>query len=223
MVAELDETRWFAAIWRDGEPARWELRPFAEADLELAARHARDAGFQWSHTFLLQVLAGPTPAGHRMIEQLADGGALRPLDGGALEVELRRQIAELQTKLRDNELAAEAGNLGRESAHFDPRAVAKGMFPTHIGPGGAHFSDGTVLSPSVVEDFERFKQVADARALLKANDWVEGDPGEWFPASSLRIPSRASSWAGEAWAINVDMCSPAILRALAILAEEVQL
>jgi len=104
------ETRWFAAIWRDGEPPRWELRPFHEDDLVLAARHARDAGFQWSETYLLQVLAGPTPAGHQMIEQLArvtDGGVWQPLEGTALEVELRRQLAELQIKLRDNELSAE--------------------------------------------------------------------------------------------------------------------
>jgi hypothetical protein len=63
----------------------------------------------------------------------------------------------------------------RGRGHFDPRAVAKGMFPTHIGPRGAHYGDGTVLaagqlghagelSPSIVDDFERLKQVTDARA-----------------------------------------------------------
>lgn len=33
-----------------------------------------------------------------------------------------------------------------ESRHFDPRAVAKGTFPTHIGPRGAHYADGDFIS-----------------------------------------------------------------------------
>ena len=35
-----------------------------------------------------------------------------------------------------------------EIGHFDQRAVAKGMFPTHIGPAGASYSDGTILAPA---------------------------------------------------------------------------
>jgi hypothetical protein len=36
----------------------------------------------------------------------------------------------------------------KERGHFDQRAVAKGMFPTHIGPAGASYSDGTILAPA---------------------------------------------------------------------------
>jgi hypothetical protein len=114
---------------------------------------------------------------------------------------------------------AEEADLGREQVHFDPQAVAKGTFPTHIGPRGAHYGDGTVLaagprghagdlSPAVVDDFERFKRFAEARALLKANDWVEDGSGEWSPNTAL------------GWAIDINRISPDILRALAVIAEE---
>ncbi len=117
--------------------------------------------------------------------------------------------------------AHERGRRSRE-AHFDPRAVAMGTFPTHIGPGGAHYSDGTILRPDVVEDFERLKRVADARALLSANGWVEDEPGRSWPGASgsalLWSPAPELGW----WIDIRTKCPPAILRALAIIAEEAQ-
>jgi hypothetical protein len=69
------------------------------------------------------------------------------------------------------------------------------------------------LSPAVVEDFERFRQVTEARYLLAANGWVEDVPFEWWHGIGA---------VGELWGIYVSRkeCSPEILRALAILAEE---
>jgi hypothetical protein len=82
-----------------------------------------------------------------------------------------------------------------------------------IGHHQAGLGDGGKSeTESYFDGIERFKRIAEARAVLKANDWVEDGSGEWSPAAS------------ETWAININReeCSPAILRALAVLAEEAQ-
>jgi hypothetical protein len=71
------------------------------------------------------------------------------------------------------------------------------------------------LSPAVVEDFERFRQVAAARDLLMVNGWIEDVPCEWW--HGLGTVGETSSVI-----VNRKECSPEILRALAILAEEAQ-
>lgn len=39
----------------------------------------------------------------------------------------------------------------KEDGHFDQRMVDKGMFPAHIGPAGAQYSDGTIIAPAADE------------------------------------------------------------------------
>ncbi len=57
--------------------------------------------------------------------------------------------------------------------HFDRRAVAKGMFPTHIGPAGASYSDGTILAPACTDSAGR-PVWADGTPLAPAGDEPEG-------------------------------------------------
>jgi hypothetical protein len=92
-----------------------------------------------------------------------------------------------------------------------------GHQPGGLGDGGKSETEAyneavRSLMPSDAAGIQRFRQITEARKLLKANGWSEGEPGEWSPATS------------ETWAIDVnrEACSPAILRALAILAEEAQ-
>lgn len=152
MSVHIDETRWMVAIWRDGDPPRVELRSFTEPDLVLAAQHASEAGARWTETYLLLVLAGPTPAGHRTIEQLAYGTVPWPLDAKALEVELRREIAELQTKLRDAELALERVESRQNTpTSSDPVLVDVGFL------GLDTFRDAVLLLPDVRRCDVRFQ------------------------------------------------------------------
>ncbi len=102
-----ERVEFMVAIWTDGEPPIVKLRPFGPDDLVTAAKHAREAGWQWTETYLLHVIAGPGPVGHRTIEQIADGIVPWPLDDKALAIELRRELSDTQTKLRDAELDAE--------------------------------------------------------------------------------------------------------------------
>jgi hypothetical protein len=75
------------------------------------------------------------------------------------------------------------------------------------------------------DGLERSKRIAEARALLKANGWVESEPGMWSPAPHLGWAidlNRELRLRNGPTCTNSPVCSPSILRALAILAEEVQ-
>lgn len=87
----------------------------------------------------------------------------------------------------------------------DPRLVD---LPLGHQPGG--LGDG---GESPTESYFASVERLEARALLKANGWVEEVPGDWSPDPAL------------GWSIDINRkrCSPAILRALAILAEGAQL
>jgi hypothetical protein len=86
MAEDEDRYEYMVGIWRDSEPPRVELRPFKTDELQHAAQHAQQAAEQWTHVYLLRVIAGTGPAGFHLITHLASGGDLDD-PAGSLEYE----------------------------------------------------------------------------------------------------------------------------------------
>jgi hypothetical protein len=78
--------------------------------------------------------------------------------------------------------------------------------------GFGHLNEPSLVPGTPVQNPHDPGEIAEARALLKANGWEEEVSGDWSPNPAL-------GWSID---INREACSPAILRALAILAEEAQ-
>jgi hypothetical protein len=117
----------------------------------------------------------------------------------------------------------------RQSAD-DPRAVAK-LIAHDLIDGIEQPEDDEVMS-EIELAHDRLGMLLDgpttpseARALLKANGWEETEPGEWSPAPHLGWAidlNRELRLRNGPTCTNSPVCSPSILRALAILAEEAQ-
>lgn len=63
------EEIYLVAIWRDGGPNT----VMAFEDLGEAARYADREGWEWSHTYLTKIIAGPGPEGRAVLDSILRG------------------------------------------------------------------------------------------------------------------------------------------------------